>query len=333
METERFNYGIALLKVWMCFEVVMCHFDVRVISVKSYDILRISKEFAVPCFMIISFYYFAKSDFNDLSNIKYRMLRLIIPHISWSIVYFGAHICTSNDGIINALLKLVLQIGFGHTLNAAMWFQVDLIAITALYIWGKRKWNINLKKLSIIGLVIAYAMQYTGINYEIFSKLPYSMSYTLGRIAEMFPFAAAGYLLGSKNLLMDIKIKIKREKLYLYEILGIIVGGYVLRSCLLRGKGFGYNGGLDILITACLINILFYCISDVMPKILLPFVKKFASYTMGIYFSHNLIGRILLKFFPQGNGIIFSLMVFGGALIFCWVISKIPNKQIKSLLI
>lgn len=111
-----------------------------------------------------------------------------------------------------------------------MWFQVDLIAITALYIWGKRKWNINLKKLSIIGLVIAYAMQYTGINYEIFSKLPYSMSYTLGRIAEMFPFAAAGYLLGNKNLLMDIKIKIKRERLYLYEILGMIVGGCVLDS-------------------------------------------------------------------------------------------------------
>lgn len=54
---------------------------------------------------------------------------------------------------------------------------------------------------------------------------------------------------------------------------------------------------------------------------------------MGIYFSHNLIGRILLKFFPQGNGIIFSLMVFIGALIFCWGISNIPNKQIKNLLI
>lgn len=317
----------------MCFEVVMCHFDLGVTSVKSYDILRISKEFAVPCFMFISFYYFAKFDFNDLDNIKSRMLRLIVPYISWSIIYFLVYIWTSNDSIINVLLKLVLQISFGHTLNRAMWFQVDLIAITALYIWGKRKWNINLKKLSIIGLVIAYAMQYTGINYEIFLKLPYSMSYTLGRIAEMFPFAAAGYLLGNKNLLMDIKIKIKRERLYLYGILGMIVGGCVLRSCLLRGKGFGYNGGLDTLITVCLINIFFYCVSDVMPQILIPFVKRLSSYTMGIYFSHNLIGRILLKFFPQGNGIIFSLIVFGGALIFCWGISKIPNKQIKNLLI
>lgn len=331
MGTERFNYGIALLKVWMCFEVVMCHFDVGVISVKSYDILRLSKEFAVPCFMFISFYYFAKLDFNDLDNIKSRMLRLIAPHISWSIIYFFVYMLTSNDSITNALLKLVLQIAFGHTLNAAMWFQVDLIVITALYIWGKRKENINLMKLSIIGLVIAYAMQYTGINYEIFSKFPYSMSYTLGRIAEMFPFAAAGYLLGSKNLLMDIDLKIK--KLFLYGILGMIVGGYMLRSYLLRGKGFGYNGGIDILITTCLISIFFYCLSDLMPKILLPFVKKFASYTMGIYFSHNLIGRILLEFFPKGNGIIFSLMVFGVALIFCWIISKIPNKQIKNLLI
>ena len=33
--------------------------------------------------------------------------------------------------------------------------------------------------------------KYTGINYKIFSKFPYSMLYTLGRIAEMFTFAAA----------------------------------------------------------------------------------------------------------------------------------------------
>lgn len=92
----------------MCFEVVMCHFDLGVTSVKSYDILRISKEFAVPCFMVISFYYFAKFDFNDLDNIKSRMLRLSVPHISWSIIIFLVYIWTSNDSIINVLLKLVL---------------------------------------------------------------------------------------------------------------------------------------------------------------------------------------------------------------------------------
>lgn len=30
VKTKERNYGIALLKTWMCFEVILCHFDTEV---------------------------------------------------------------------------------------------------------------------------------------------------------------------------------------------------------------------------------------------------------------------------------------------------------------
>lgn len=223
IKTKELNYGIALLKTWMCFEVILCHFDSEV-TVRAYDILRLSKGLAVPCFMIISFYYMAKTDIGDCESVKMRLKRLLVPHIGWSLIYFLYYFVIAvitGGSIFKLVAKLILQIGFGHTLNTTMWFQVDLILITMIFIIIIRS-KLPLQKISIVLGIVALLVQYSGLNYMVFSHFPFVVSYPLGRLAEVIPCSVIGYLAGNINLFQRIK-----EKKWNPFIWIIVIGGGV----------------------------------------------------------------------------------------------------------
>ena len=54
MEKREYNLGIALLRIWMCFEVVLCHF--RTWTIKG-GILYEFQGAAVPVFMLVAFVF------------------------------------------------------------------------------------------------------------------------------------------------------------------------------------------------------------------------------------------------------------------------------------
>ena len=173
IKTKELNYGIALLRIIMCFEVIMCHFDEEV-PIGAYDLLRLSKDLAVPCFMIISFYYMSKTNMSNSEIVSSRLRRLLLPHIGWSLIYFLYYFIIASltgGSVIKLVLNLILQIGFGHALNTAMWFQVDLILITILYIMVIR-FSFPLQKTITVSAIIALLVQYLGWNYMVFSRLP-----------------------------------------------------------------------------------------------------------------------------------------------------------------
>ncbi len=57
---DKFNYGVALLKMFMCFEVILVHFWQGTVSfcLIPFDAL---KGFSVPVFMFVSFYFTEKT--------------------------------------------------------------------------------------------------------------------------------------------------------------------------------------------------------------------------------------------------------------------------------
>lgn len=78
LNTAKTNYGIALLKVWLSFVVVTCHF---------YDgtgILAYPMKVAVPCFVALSFFFAESSFITKAKTITgSKISRLLIPGFFW----------------------------------------------------------------------------------------------------------------------------------------------------------------------------------------------------------------------------------------------------------
>lgn len=285
---KEYNYGLAILRMLMCFMVVLVHCWDAVetgIFFRGLDVLR---GYAVVVFMAMAFALGQKQlvELNKTS-IKRRFERLIIPQVGWAIIYWGAYSAKnmlfhhSNELTVKDLL---LQIVLGHTVNQTMWYQADLIYITILFIavivLFKSKHSYA---LGVIG-VLAIIAQYSGANL-IFGTLPEAMSFPLGRIAEMLPVAVVAFMLSQ----VDFFEKAKQKKL-LSILLSLVV---LVISIQLRGiidePGYCYSG-IDKVFVAISLVIMFYClplenIGDGIKR----GISLATNYTLGIYCMHRLI--------------------------------------------
>lgn len=133
IEKKEFNYGLALLRALMCFEVVLCHFWTSDVPkyLKSFSMLR---GLAVPIFMFLSF-FLTEHTFLNYNKIKAkkRIWRVIYPQIGWALIYWLGYTIGQlkiNFGV--TFCDLLWQMFTGHSprLNASMWFQTVLIVLT-----------------------------------------------------------------------------------------------------------------------------------------------------------------------------------------------------------
>ena len=201
-KTER-NYGLSLLKVIMCFEVLCCHF----LSSATTPIWRLPltllKTSAVPVFMVISFLLCRKAVVSgDTELLGRRVRRLLWPQISWAVAYyllcFVLNLLDSGEILSPFALVWQLLTGSNEQLNPAMWFQTDLILLTVifslLFAWLKPKLSYG---IILLVATICLILQYGGMNYALFEPLQTEIKYSLGRIVEVWPFAAAAVCLFS----------------------------------------------------------------------------------------------------------------------------------------
>ena len=90
-KTKKINVGISLLRIWMCFEVILCHFkywDNEPILF-PYNYLKSFQNLAVPTFMLLAFILTDINKFSkDENKIKNRYYRLVLPQVFWTIIYF-----------------------------------------------------------------------------------------------------------------------------------------------------------------------------------------------------------------------------------------------------
>ena len=204
--SRSFNYGFAVLKILMSFEVVLWHcwdqMDGNIVRAPIRSISLI----AVPVFALISFYLTADSFMSATYQIvRKRMLRLCWPQAAWTVIYWLIY---RSAGIVHGCDEFLWQMFTGHSaaINTTMWYQVVIIAISVLFfgigflIKGKKM----IIATTAVGLA-ALIFQYGGLNHILFAGLRIELRYPIGRFAEMLPYASLGLLFADKNILERLK--------------------------------------------------------------------------------------------------------------------------------
>jgi hypothetical protein len=201
---DKRNYGLSILRWFMCFLIVIHHFlNVNIDKSLIGRILYFISWLSVPVFMIMTFYLNCEklSDYKNTKFLDKRLIRLIVPLIGWAIIYY---ICYSmidiifGKSLVSGVKSLIWQIITGNSreLNVTMWYQSVLIMLTLLYwlIMHSPKYKYILLALSAVCL----GLEYSGI-YMIIYTIPYiSLVDVLGRFIEMIPLATVGCLLYNK---------------------------------------------------------------------------------------------------------------------------------------
>ena len=87
---DNHNAAISVLKIFMAFEVVLCHFwTININSDGIIGIFHFLQNIAAPTFMIISFYVCEKRITTfDPAYLKRRVLQLHSPNVFWAMMYF-----------------------------------------------------------------------------------------------------------------------------------------------------------------------------------------------------------------------------------------------------
>ena len=209
LNNKKINYGIAILKMLMCFEVILIHFWVGPVN-KILVPFSMMEGLAVPVFMFLSF-YFTHNTFltNDNQIIKKRIWRVVYPQIGWAVLYWSVFIILQIKVSLNITIKdLLWQIVTGHSpqINPSMWFQTILIALTLIYILIFRFVSDKKGILLIIFItILSLWIQYSGYNWMLFGTLRYELKYPLGRFFEMIPYATLGFFVAHFDLFNRLK--------------------------------------------------------------------------------------------------------------------------------
>lgn len=325
---DGFNYGLAILRSLMCFEVLLNHFWVP-LKKQSFWLFEKLLPVAVPVFMILSFYLMGRHFLNySIQEVKARLWRIYYPQIGWGGVYFLFYIIY--DYIFGEkyveLSDLFFQITLGHSINQSMWYQFVLLVITIIF-YGIFRTCSEKKSICILVIlsIISLVSQYLGIGYYLFSSLRMELSYPLGRLIEVFPYATIGFLLYYFNVFKKI-----------INFFGGIYLPVICFSCILvvllvtnifpTEVGFGYSG-LDYIFTAFCIVIIFYLLNGFAKNAIYKNIVVIATkYTLGIYCMHRLVGNVFVILFDMlhipVDGFTFCIFIY----ICCYFIASIMAK-------
>lgn len=293
---QDYNYGIALLKMLMCFEVVLIHF--WIMPATNYLVpFSMMKEFAVPVFMFLSFYFVENSFLiKDHSKTKKRIWRVVFPQIGWSILYWLFFYVTQTHSCLKITFNdLLWQLLTGHSpkLNPTMWFQIVLIFLTLLFVLTFQFLS-RLKGLLFIIVItlLSLFIQYSGLNLKFFDSLRFELKYPLGRISEMIPYASIGFFVAY----YDVYNRLKKNRLLFIFLFGLaILLLFKYRFIIPSSSGFGYSHNNNLLHVFFIIGFAYLLpfdwISDKI-KLIIQYITKF---TLGIYCIHRLIAFVVNK--------------------------------------
>lgn len=318
---KEYNYGIALLRIWMCFEVVLCHFYMWEDTNILVSLLRHYSSLAVPVFMTLAFLYIDLNKMgDDKSMFVQRMKRLLIPHLLWSLAYFFVYwwLDAANDyslGIHLGIKGLIGSILTGNVLNTAAWFQIDLIIVTLVMVCFvkairndksrsfRAKTNLNWKKVSeqcffILLFLLAMVIEYSGCWYKVVNRFLYGnvFYWPVGRFVEMIPPAIIGYAMFRSRLIsrMSDLIFVKRVVLIMLALLLLILC-FRVDSWFTIKDDFMYSGIMKVIETSLSIVIASTIRLDYVGVTVKRLIGFFSAATMNIYFAHNMIGTVLYK--------------------------------------
>ena len=288
---RHYNLGVDILRVILSFSVVMDHLYNPKILKKYVYILY----YHIPTFFLISFFFtFNTLTSFNITKIKLRFHRLIIPYISWSIigyiVKFIYYLLKINK--FYSLNDFIQHMICGHILNIPLWYLANLILITIFFLIIILVFkNHNLIIFHII-MIICYILQYSGLNYYFIRKyLRHHAMLSFGRFIESIPNSITGYTFANIKIIEKLLPYRQKTIFFSFSILIIITKYNVFDNL----KTFKY-GGIRLNLAASCIFIIFALLPfDLLKsKFTLSFIKQVTSYTGGIFYMHFLVGTCFL---------------------------------------
>ena len=363
-DMRKYNLGWALLKLWMCYEVVMVHAwnawgYPGEITPSKYLFVREFLDFAVPVFMLITFFLSAKKfAANDGEWLKNRFVRLLTPFAFWSVLAFvtwrllAPHFTgfmidpatgafwkptCGHDPVPVSFEYLFLQaLGTTRTLGSQMWFQAVLVILTAFFAVFFRLVRPRMVAGALVVLfLVGVMMDYSGLNKWLFEGFRYEVRNPLGRIFPMMPYAALGLFLGARAEAFEGFSMARR--LFLV-VLGVGVTAFLLKfDVFVTPPGFFYRGLKMLFVALGLVTAFRFLPLERMPVTFQKGLVWASKYSMGVYFVHIYVGRLLeVIVFPHLSVVPRSFsggcIVFVASFVLCVAIARIPNRWVRSLI-
>lgn len=325
---KDYNIGLAILRIWMCFMVVMTHcYDSGGGVLVEY--LARWRMYHVPCFVLLSFYFNADS-FGVFANVKKRLKKLAVPLVFWSFVYWVCWILKGNRGGVWSITPLLWKIAVGFSSEVKgnqLWYQTDIIILTLLVfvLFRTLGTETSVFALAVISVGALY-LQYSGINIFIWSLLRDELKYTGGRLFEIFPYMLAGLLIQLCHIDRFVR-KYRNSCLFLLLMLYLFTTRFNVFSEI---DGFGYQG-IGRIVVSTIIFLLFYLAPlQKVPECIRQAVMYMSKYTLGIYCSHMLVQYFIednLSVYHTWQNAVFVFWVSFGLSV---LISCVPIKIIKN---
>ena len=365
METglKKYNLGWALLKLWMCYEVVMVHawnawaYPGEVTPAK-FMFVREFRDFAVPVFMLITFFLAAKKfAANDGAWLKNRFVRLLTPFAFWSVLAFvtwrllGPHFpglmidpttgafwkasCGQQPVPVSFEYLWLQALGTTKTLGSQMWFQAVLVILTAFFAVFFRLIRPQLVAGALVVVFLfGVMMDYSGLNRWLFEGFRYEVCNPLGRVFPMLPYAAIGLLLGARSEAFEGFSAARRIFLV---VLGVAVTVFMMKfDVFVTPPGFFYRGLKMLVVALGLVTAFRFLPLERTPVVFQRALVWASKFSMGVYFVHIYVGRLLEEVvFPHVSVVPRSFsggcIVFAVSFALCVAIARIPNRWTRSL--
>ena len=318
---NKINYSLELLRFILCFWVVIHHCCRNANKFKG--------RFHVPTFMIMSFYfYYNILKTKNITKIKQRFQRILIPYIIWAIfIFFFNNLLFKLFGFILIKTKLqlkdlLLQLIFGSHYNLIFYYLFNLLFLTLLFNIISFLFPKNFISLYLALLIVAYFFQYSYWDIFILKKYFRVIQFSLGLIFELLPYAVVGVIL----YYLDIVTKLKKYKEVSIFFLGEIIFLILKFDIFVIIKGFLYPGILPNVGGIC-IFILFSLFSFLNRKLIF-LLKIITKYTGGIYYLHMICFKFLSRAFIFIRKKTFhgSIVIYITTYIICYFGNKSSSK-------
>jgi len=333
MKEKKKNYGIAILRVILSFMVVLDHFYNYKVLKNYLHILY----YHIPTFFILSFYYTSNYfKYFNISKIKTRFERIVIPLIFWSIIslilnniyyYFFSIECP------HTIFDLFHNLLNGHLFYFALWFQIVLILSTLIVSIVVLLFKKHYLLIFHFLMILAYKFQYSGESYTFFYKY-FTIHYTVtyGRFIDDFPHCISGLLLGVHNIPNNLKLH-RIKAIFINIIILLFVSKYNFD---VNMKCFKYGGIRLDLAAICLFLIFYLSNITINNEKIIKIFDIITNYTPGIYFSHYLIGKGIIMKYILGNKIITlfgCIILYLSSYALCFSLDKlIGNTKLKHII-
>lgn len=325
---KNFNVGISILRVLLCFWVVVHHCA----NAKMNNHKYLQRNFHVPTFFLLSFYfYYSVINKRNILKIKFRFQRLLYPYILWPLL-----ILLFNNALVassmckhfrrNYTMKdLYIQILIGARFYTNFWFHFNLILlslfITIISFIAKAKLLIIYEFIGIISLYL----HVSGINNYIFYNLKSPTNKTLGCINEMIPLSVFGCFFSSINLLLKLN-NLDLSFVIIFFLLLYLIFEYEI---FFKYPGILYPNVLLNVLAATILILLFGSININNFENINKLLKYVTSFTGGIYYLHQIFPDYLYHIFNIDREKTTYLSPFA-IYIICYIICFLGNKLFKN---